>query len=148
MAELFMVLIVGVVANPCLEFACEDASVKLSVDAEKWEGTWEGGGIEWIEWPRRRDTPKFQVRMETNSIVLRDDKIATGMQYRWIDEGKSRCRIVFVFIGRQIVCLGVYKREAGCLVVCLADVNKGRPTVFRAEQEQALIIIRRVKPER
>jgi hypothetical protein len=65
---------------------------------------------------------------------------------QWVDEGGGKCRMILD--DPAVPCwLGIYKREAGRLIICLGDPRgERRPIAFWANYEQSLFIFHNVQP--
>jgi hypothetical protein len=60
---------------------------------------------------------------------------------RWIDEGHGKCQM----IADNYIAKGIYKREAGKLIICLPS-GGNRPTEFRATDANYLLFLHPAKP--
>jgi len=64
---------------------------------------------------------------------------------RWADEGRGKC---WVIMANDPVRFGIYKREAGRLIICLGARGQGRPTTFLAGTTQTLYILKPSGPNK
>jgi hypothetical protein len=60
---------------------------------------------------------------------------------RFVDEGQGRCRLMVQ--GDSIPMSGIYKREAGQLVICLGII---RPITFHCDKGNSLLTLKPAKP--
>jgi hypothetical protein len=128
-----MVLMAGLVLN-------SDGTEGISTKAEQRlaiAGYWEGMVQFAIGETPNAELRTLQVRFDRGWYVG-----AWGVDCKWTDEGRGRCR--FTIDGKQNG-YGIYKRESGQLVICYVQVGS-RPTRFRAERDQVLLILKPASP--
>jgi len=63
----------------------------------------------------------------------------------WVDEGRGRCRVIHLEFDPTLSLEGIYKREAGQLVICLGATGD-RPTGFHRDETHSLVILHPAKP--
>jgi len=90
----------------------------------------------------------------TDEVMFKDGELLdadgqVAVSYGWKDVGKGRC-LRFVQGGcalwRPHPCPGIYKRERGCLNICLNMKGGHYPSAFQVEKDCLLLTIRRVGP--
>lgn len=109
---------------------------------EVWEGTWEGLPNELY------GHCKCKAVLTCDRLSLSREKPfwADSYKVRWIDEGEGNCRLASYKVDATWF-RGIYKLESGRLIICLCTSQKrGRPRSFQAGEEQALLILDRVRP--
>jgi hypothetical protein len=129
-----------------MERTLTETEQRLAI-AGDWEGTWNGSIP--CRWAGTQRT--CTVRLNPESMSLQGNGFTAGFSLgTWIDEGKGYFRIEFE---HHLQWWGIYKREYGCLVICLVQVDSGlpliiqapRPTRFQPGKDQALLILKPAK---
>jgi hypothetical protein len=125
-----------------------DRSEGISTKAEqrlciegKWKGSYQGTCPGWLG----LEDAVFPIVIQRGAVsiekppqlVLPATLLLLG---DWIDEGKGRFRIDFDGFETQFH--GIYRREAGCLIICMTAPNIPRPTAFTADGEHALLFLK------
>jgi hypothetical protein len=113
-----------------------DGTERVSAETEQRlaiSGNWEGVLKSWTGG-----------KLKTWKLELGPDwmKVARKLTCRWIDEGQGKCRVI---LDGEHDRYGIYKREAGQLVICYA-YSGDRPTSFHANPRQPLLILKPVHP--
>jgi hypothetical protein len=105
------------------------------------DGQWQGS---LLGWPSQL---YFVQSVNPDGIVLMGAGSTGGAcPLRWVDEGHGRMR--FVQSNGQTAALGIYKWQGDCLMICFrpCQVGAGRPTEFRAEGVDGLLILKPAEP--
>jgi hypothetical protein len=144
MSATALVLLAGFVIGSDPQPVSTETDVHFSLDRD-WEGTWEGQCLDPyiimnLKLPRTYN--KVKVVLRPNGFNLSGDAVSLGQGWgpptRWIDEGKGRFRVAGLY-------LGIYKREADRVIICMKWAEHGRPTSFQAGDNQALLILKPAK---
>ena len=96
----------------------------------EWKGVW---SVNEPGWGAGNDVARL-AKGKLNDCVLG----------RVVDEGHGRCR----FHLDDVLCLGIYRQDGGCLVICFryACSERGYPRTFETGGKRHLLILHRVKP--
>jgi hypothetical protein len=144
MSATALVLLAGFAMGSDPHPVSTETEVRFSLDRD-WEGSWDGqclGPVIILNHKLPRTITKARVVLRPNGFSLSSDTVSLGqgwgMPTRWIDEGKGRFRVAGLY-------LGIYKREADRVIICMKWAEHGRPTSFQAGDDQALLILKPAK---
>jgi len=119
-----------------------DRTERISTEAKQpflgngyWEGIGHRPGIDGDE------IQTATVKIQPGLVIEGEKKFSC----QWIDEGRGRCRLIHVEFDPPLSLEGIYKQEAGQLIICLGQ-SGDRPTRFHRDQTHGLIILYRAKP--
>jgi hypothetical protein len=139
MSSLMIALVAGMTVGSSPERISSQAEERLCIDGY-WEGTWQ-------ILSRRNEVRTFQLRLEPGSIwsIPPGGRVPPSKEdCEWIDLGNGKCQLT----DEKSTLVGIYKREADRLLICLRGKGDGIPAAFQVRDGQILIILKRVKPPR
>jgi hypothetical protein len=138
MSALLMTLVAGLAVGNGPERISSESAERLGLGGV-WDVTVEG-------WQEDDDKSEETVTFAVKRKWGREVAVTANTDYAWIDEGDGRVSVRSLTTG-QTIYLGIYKRQAGRLIICLMKYpKKGRPTAFRAGGGQVLATFQRPKP--
>jgi hypothetical protein len=130
MSALLAVLVAGLAMADGPARASSQVTEALALDG-LWEGSYETG------------RGMFQVSLSKTEMRLNIRGQVDRLPWMVEDQGQGKLRVK-----RAGYALGIYKREAGCLLICLRVQRDGRPTSFVAAEGQVLLVLRPVRPSK
>lgn len=108
------------------EKVSDEVEQRLDLKGE-WEGTW-----------NTHLGKRFLIRLTPTEFHLDNGETTGVLRYPMSDEGNGKLR----FRGR----LGIYQQDGDRLLICLAKTRTNqRPTSFRIDEGQHLLLLHRVK---
>jgi len=121
-----------------------DGWERISTDVEKRlaiDGYWEGDYHYYSE--EDGSTADYETSFRQGEWIIRHRRgfICRATPSRFVDEGQGRCRLMVQ--GDSIPMSGIYKREAGQLVICLGII---RPITFHCDKGHSLLTLKLAKP--
>jgi hypothetical protein len=128
-----MVLMAGLVlGSDGVERVSTETKQRLCID-----GSWEGSG----QYVGDNGPGTWKVKLEPGRMKR---ELTAGLvtDAKWAAEGSGKFRLV----DGNVILYGIYKFEAGQLVICFRDFGYGRPSTFHIDRTHNLLILKPVNP--